>query len=585
MAGAVCLRRRWSIATDDWSLLGPFSAFLHFLFTILVFHDLPRIAIFACVIGFFEIFLTVWSASGTIFDHEGKRGKLASFLGLRVILGVLQVPACMYACYISAKIISFVASFLALCLTLLLTFSIPVLSHPLMPEQGNDRDITAADDRARLVIPRPIQFLLRLFGAQHEHLTTIGALLLKLGEVDLTATDMISGLMLVEKPRDPPGRKLELDDPALELVKRFTAYSALSYGWPIEILSKYTAPNTTIPTCRILCILCNCARPPDNGLVDGDNYFRLNQACIEHFIKEREEKFGPCELVRACFRSKPGSRSAFGGTQPWIVMDDHFFKKRIITIRGTFGVEDALTDALVGMVPLHGGYVHEGMYLCADYLRLELEDEIKNAPYPILIIGHSLGGGIATCLGLMLKPAHPDLEVLAFSAPGCTISSSLSEATAEFITCVATQDDWVPRTSVASILQLQRHIQEKIKYTPYTKLKLWWTVVVRGKIPDTSVLGSTEDDQVFVCDTVTPGRVMHLRSGRTSMICCGLYNRQTDYHAYWINSRELNEIVVSAKAVEVHFLNIINDAVESLGECGRTVGRHSDMQGACSQAE
>lgn len=578
MAGAVCLRRRWSIATDDWSLLGPFSAFLHLLFAIFVFHDLPRTAICACGIAFFEIFLTIWSASGTIFDHEQKRGKLASFLGLRVILGVLQIPACMYACYISTKIISFVTCFLALLLTVLLTFSIPVLSHPLTPEQGND--LTAPDYCTRLVIPRPIQFILRLFGAQHEHLSTLGALLLKFGEVDLTATDVISGLMLVDKPKDPPGRKLDPDDPALELVKRFTTYSALAYGWPIEILSKYTAPNTTIPTTRILCILCDCTRPADNGLVEGDNFFRLNQACIENFIKERKDKFGPCELVRACFRSVPGSRThAFGGTQPWIVMDDHFFRKRIITIRGTLGIEDALTDALVGMVPLHGGHVHEGMFLCADYLRLELEEEIKNAPYPILITGHSLGGGIATCLGLMLRPTHPDLEVLAFSAPGCTISSSLSETTAEFITCVATQDDWVPRTSVSTVLQLQRNIQEKIKYTPYSKLRLWWTVVVRRKIPNTRVTESTEDDQVFMCDTVTPGRVMHLRSGHTSMICCGWYNRQTDYHAYWINARELNEIVVSAKAVEVHFLNIINDAVDSLGESARIVGRHTELQG------
>jgi len=570
MAGATCLRRKWSVATDDWSLLGPFSIFLHLLFASLVYHDLPIVAFVACGVAVFELILTIWSACGTIYDLEQKREYLAPFLGLRVILGVLQVPACAYACYLANVWTSFIPSVLALLITMLITFSIPVLSHPL--RRLNVEDETMNSPRTIHTVPRFIEFILRLFGAQNEHLHTIGALLLKFGKRDLTATDIMSGLMLVDRPKDPLGTRIEADDPALALVKRFTPYSALAYGWPIEILSKYTRPNTTIPTCRILCFLCRCcSRPVDSGLVQHDNCCRLHQACIEHFIEERSVKFGPCELVRASFQCTPGAREGeLGGTQPWIVMDDHVFRKRIITIRGTLGLEDILTDALVSMVPLSGGCVHEGMYLCADHLRSELKEEIKNAPYPLLIIGHSLGGGIATCLGLLLRPEHPDVEVLAFSAPGCTISSSLSETTAEFVTCVATQDDWVPRTSVNSILELQRNIQEKIMCTQYSKLGLWWTVVVRRQHVDNPSCHGTADDQVIVCDTVTPGRVMHLRPCRVSMILCGLYSRHTEYQPYWINGNELNQIVVSAKAVEVHFLNIINDAVDTLGDVDYT---------------
>ena len=37
----------------------------------------------------------------------------------------------------------------------------------------------------------------------------------------------------------------------------------------------------------------------------------------------------------------------------------------------------------------------------------------------LVIVGHSLGGGIASVLALLLKPLYPGLKCFAYSPPGC----------------------------------------------------------------------------------------------------------------------------------------------------------------------
>ncbi len=39
--------------------------------------------------------------------------------------------------------------------------------------------------------------------------------------------------------------------------------------------------------------------------------------------------------------------------------------------------------------------------------------------YRLIVTGHSLGGGVASILSMMLEPYYPDLYCYAFSTPGC----------------------------------------------------------------------------------------------------------------------------------------------------------------------
>ena len=44
---------------------------------------------------------------------------------------------------------------------------------------------------------------------------------------------------------------------------------------------------------------------------------------------------------------------------------------------------------------------------------------LEDKKYRLIITGHSLGGGVASVLSILLKPFYPDLFCYAFSPPGC----------------------------------------------------------------------------------------------------------------------------------------------------------------------
>ena len=47
------------------------------------------------------------------------------------------------------------------------------------------------------------------------------------------------------------------------------------------------------------------------------------------------------------------------------------------------------------------------------FAKKEFED------YQLVLTGHSLGAGVASVLGVIMKPHFPDLECYVFSTPGC----------------------------------------------------------------------------------------------------------------------------------------------------------------------
>jgi Lipase (class 3) len=85
--------------------------------------------------------------------------------------------------------------------------------------------------------------------------------------------------------------------------------------------------------------------------------------------------------------------------------------------------------------------------------------------YKIRLTGHSLGGSVATLLGLLVKLDLPDtasLHVYAYGPPSC-VDFALADAMNSFVTTVVLHDDLVPRltpTSCRSLLKHLLHIRE-----------------------------------------------------------------------------------------------------------------------------
>eukprot|EP00057_Strongylocentrotus_purpuratus_P022775 XP_011677249.1 PREDICTED: sn1-specific diacylglycerol lipase alpha-like [Strongylocentrotus purpuratus] len=121
---------------------------------------------------------------------------------------------------------------------------------------------------------------------------------------------------------------------------------------------------------------------------------------------------------------------------PFFVALDHERSRVVVSIRGTLSVADIVTDLSADTSPISGQdeespyQGHKGMVAAASYIKRRLiddmllhqaftSDEERGTPnYQLLLVGHSLGAGIAAILGIMLKPDYPSLKVYAYSPPG-----------------------------------------------------------------------------------------------------------------------------------------------------------------------
>lgn len=85
-----------------------------------------------------------------------------------------------------------------------------------------------------------------------------------------------------------------------------------------------------------------------------------------------------------------------GNTQAFICSDDD---KMIVSVRGTDGLADAMTDLNIDLVDGTGGRVHEGFQMSALSIWPEVYRHIQNrGKRSLWLAGHSLGASIATIL-------------------------------------------------------------------------------------------------------------------------------------------------------------------------------------------
>ncbi|XP_054803454.1 uncharacterized protein LOC129306745 isoform X3 [Prosopis cineraria] len=145
----------------------------------------------------------------------------------------------------------------------------------------------------------------------------------------------------------------------------------------------------------------------------------------------------------------------------------------IFCIRGTQTVSDLITDVVSssdGEVTFEGYSTHFGT---AESARWFLYHEIgtirqcleKHKGFRVRLVGHSLGGAIASLLAIMMHRRSskelgfsPDIvSAIGFGTPPC-VSAELAESCSSYVTTVVMQDDIIPRLSVASLTRLRNEI-------------------------------------------------------------------------------------------------------------------------------
>uniref|UniRef100_A0A7S2P2B1 sn-1-specific diacylglycerol lipase n=1 Tax=Skeletonema marinoi TaxID=267567 RepID=A0A7S2P2B1_9STRA len=153
---------------------------------------------------------------------------------------------------------------------------------------------------------------------------------------------------------------------------------------------------------------------------------------------------------------------------PYAILVDTAKEKVVITIRGTISIEDMVVDMQykpaglekVGVIcgtDLKGHCCHKGMLARSKWLYNSLRsekviktlysDESPFKDYGLVVCGHSLGGGCASLLAVMLRPSFPSIRCFAYEPPGGLIDEDLATKCEDFIVSTVKQDDIVPRLS------------------------------------------------------------------------------------------------------------------------------------------
>jgi len=135
----------------------------------------------------------------------------------------------------------------------------------------------------------------------------------------------------------------------------------------------------------------------------------------------------------------------------------------VLAIRGTLSAADALTDLRcdAGEVALGGSAqrVHTGMWESAVMLDSKVRETIQAAlaeggvchGMQLVVVGHSLGGGVASLLAIRWRCERILASVEAFAfAPPCVVSPGLAREAEGYITSVVLRDDAVCRWSLGS---------------------------------------------------------------------------------------------------------------------------------------
>lgn len=83
--------------------------------------------------------------------------------------------------------------------------------------------------------------------------------------------------------------------------------------------------------------------------------------------------------------------------------------------------------------------------------------------FGLTLVGHSLGGGTAAILGILLRPEYPDVECFTYGPPGGLLSEPAQIYTQEFVTSVVVGKDVVPRIGLNQMESLRSDLMHAIK--------------------------------------------------------------------------------------------------------------------------
>jgi len=157
----------------------------------------------------------------------------------------------------------------------------------------------------------------------------------------------------------------------------------------------------------------------------------------------------------------------------FIMVRDPSLNAIVLAVRGTHSFKDAFTSLTGASKPHHVvdtngvilGYSHFGMLASARWLKGEVGGALAqalaaNPGYQLYIIGHSLGGGTAAMLTMMLREQggpFAEAQCVAIACPAC-MTLELAKSCAGYVTTVVNCADVIPTISPGSADALREEV-------------------------------------------------------------------------------------------------------------------------------
>jgi len=375
----------------------------------------------------------------------------------------------------------------------------------------------------------------------------------------------------------------------------------------IHVYAGRSSPLHVLPgrhACHRTC--CCCCRRSRGPLVSEDMFERAVKATLADMPGH--------ERSRLIYSS---SDNAVKVTR-YAIFVDELRREVVIAIRGTLSVSDAITDlladpveltdhALVKGLPGHH-YVHLGFWEAAQNVLLDLEKNgvihqfvggqqsctvmtgrssrdnssdgktslLTCQDYGLLVVGHSLGAGVAQLLVGLLRLKYHRTRCLAYGAPA-VCSEALARRLGEVTVPCVVGDDIIARLSVRNMELLRDRMIVLTAHCQIPKYRLLWKGIRENwEMPTGSFLSMAPTDPRIVRilaktakSKSSPsffhaGRVVHLQVTQTKRCWCGRGVRDTVFRAHWVDFSDFQEVLITRRMFAQHVPNNYRDALENV---------------------
>jgi len=381
-----------------------------------------------------------------------------------------------------------------------------------------------------------------------------------------TPSDLAAGLGLVRaaylssKPRTAAplakysrAEQADLDHAVVDMA-HFSKYMLGIYGHLLFAYAEMFPPKGSC-CCGILGYLKLCCHCRSGWTAAGDNCCGLHSSAFERRVLLDDSTV----ILYADFEGDICRT-------PYAICVDLEKKAVIVSIRGTISLKDCLTDGIAKPVPFEwpgqpnntARRVHQGFYEAALVIRnelmkskvlhallkdkdvrpssmdttwlkkhatklLEVVDEERfrdlasqTQGFKLVVVGHSLGAGVASVLTVLLHNKFNNIQGIAYSCPGAVFNKDLAQCAAlqRLVTAVVLGDDMIPRLSLRSVERLRNRVIKSLEECDIHKVDILEASLEPSinMTPEwyTNPFSSSES-QVIGPEMGIPGRIVYIQ--------------------------------------------------------------------------